>query len=211
MPSDPGKSIRDRRDMLKAGVGLAGSLLVIPAMAQTRPEQIGTIEEMRGEAFAELAGQRRTLGPKAAIFVGDILSTGSTGRLTMKLGAATTIKLGGQSRLKIDRYLAEVGGEFDMQAGHLMFERRGQPATQGITFRSAYGLMAVRGTRFFAGPSRGVFGVLVGEGKVEVTGGGRSVLVLPQQGVDIKAPGQPPTAPAPWGLPRIREMQRNFA
>jgi ferric-dicitrate binding protein FerR (iron transport regulator) len=203
--------MRDRRALLKAGASLAGSLLVLPAFAQPRPEQIGTVEEMRGEAFAERAGQRRSLAPKAAVFVGDVLSTGNNARLTMKLGAATTIKLGGESRLKIDRYLAEVGGEFDMQAGHMMFERRGKPASQGITFRSAYGLMAVRGTRFYAGPSRGVFGVLVGEGMVEVTGGGRSVLVLPQQGVDIKAPGQPPTPPAAWRLPRIREMQRNFS
>jgi ferric-dicitrate binding protein FerR (iron transport regulator) len=210
MPSESETSMRHRRDLLKVGVGLAGSLLVLPAFAQGGPEQVGTVEEMKGVAFAEQDGKRRPLALKAAVFVGDVLSTENNARLTMKLGAATTIKLGGASRLKIDRYLADVGGEFDMQAGHMMFERGGKPASQGITFRSAYGLMAVRGTRFFAGPSRGVFGVLVGRGLVEVTAGKRSVLVQPQQGVDIKAPGEPPTAPAAWREARIREMQRNF-
>lgn len=210
MSSDPVMSISDRRAILKAGAGLAGALIAAPVLAQARVAPIGTIEEVRGEAFAEKDGQRRPLAPKGEIYDGDLLSTGSGARLVMKLGAATTIKLGAASRLKIDRYLAETGGEFDMQAGHLMFERKGKPATQGITFRSAYGLMAVRGTRFYAGPSRGVFGVLVGEGKVEVTAANRAVLVLPQQGVDIKAPGQPPTAPAAWALPRIREMLANF-
>lgn len=199
-----------RRDLLKAGLGLAGTLVASGAFAQSRPTPIGTIEEIRGEAFAEGDGARRALSTNGDIFVGDLLSTGNGARLVMKLGAATTIKLGEQSRLKIDRYLAETGGEFDMQAGHVMFERTGKPATQGITFKSAFGLLAVRGTRFYAGPNRGQFALLVGHGRVEVTAGGTTVMVRRQEGIDIHSPGAPPTTPAAWKLPRIREMQGIF-
>lgn len=199
-----------RRDVLKIAAGITGALLAAPALAQTRPTPIGTIEAIRGEAFAEANGERRKLAAKGEIFVGDLLSTGADARLVMKLGAATTIKLGADSRLKVDRYLAETGGEFDMQAGHMMFERTGKPASQGITFKSAYGLLAVRGTRFYAGRNRGQFAVLVGEGRVEVTAGGRSVMVRPQEGIDIRQPGAQPTAPAAWKLPRVREMLANF-
>lgn len=200
----------DRRTLLQTGACLTAALGSGPLLAQAKPTPIGTIEELRGDAFAEQGSDRRTLSAKANIFVGDLLTTGNNALIVLKLGEATTIRLGAQAKLKIDRYLADVGGEFDMQAGHLMFERRGKQATEGITFRSAYGLLAVRGTRFYAGPNRGGFALLVGEGLVQVSAAGRTVLVRPQEGIDIKAPGQPPTVPAAWGVPRIREFQRNF-
>jgi hypothetical protein len=200
-----------RRDLLIAGGSLIGSVAARPLLAQGVLAPIGKVADLRGDASAERAGTPPLpLGRQADIFVGDLLSTSRDARLTLRLGPATTIRLGGDTRLKIERYLAEVGGELDLQAGHLMFQRTGKPASDGITFRSAYGLMAVRGTRFFAGPNRGQFAVLVGEGIVEVSAGGRTVLVRPQQGIDIKAPGQPPTTPATWKLPRIREMQQSF-
>lgn len=196
--------------MLRGGGTLIGVMAAGPLLAQSRPAPIGAVEEIRGEAAAEQGGTLRQLGPKADILVGDLLTTAKSARLTLRLGPATTIRLGGDARLKVERYLADTGGEFDLQAGHMMFQRSGKPASEGITFRSAYGLMAVRGTRFYAGPNRGQFALLVGEGLVQVSAGGRTVLVRPQQGIDIKAPGQPPTVPAAWQLPRIREMQRNF-
>ena len=201
----------DRRDVLRAGCGLTAVLAASRALAQVDPTPIGTVEEIRGEAHAETNGARRMLQVKGWVFVGDLLATGSNARLVLKLGPATTIKLGGESRLRIDRYLAETGGEFNMLAGHMQFERKGKPVSEGITFRSAYGLMAVRGTRFYAGPNRGTFAVLVGEGVLEVTAAQRSVMVRAQEGIDIKAPGQAPTAPARWAAPRIREMLSNFS
>ncbi len=200
----------DRRDVLKTALGLAAAGLAAPSFAQPRAAPIGTIAEIRGEGFAERDGERRKLTAKGDVFVGDLLSTGSNALIVMKLGASTTIKLGADSRLKVDRYLAETGGEFDIQAGHMMFERTGKPATQGISLKSVYGLLAVRGTRFYAGPNRGEFALLVGEGRVEVVAGGRTVMVRPQEGIDIHSPGAPPTTPAPWNQPRIREMLAKF-
>ena len=202
----------DRRSVLKHVVTATGLMMmaVAPASAQSSPAAIGTVEEIRGDVQAEREGKRRALDHRGEIFAGDMLMTGDAALLVLKLGAATTIKLGAQARLKVERYLADAGGVFDMQAGHMMFERKGKPATEGITFRGAYGLMAVRGTRFYAGPNRGAFALLVGEGRVEVTAGGRSVMVRPQEGIDIKVAGQAPTTPTTWQLPRIREMQANF-
>ena len=196
------------------GIGLSvGASMVIaasPAAAQPRASAIGTVMELRGDVHAEADGKRRVLQARDEVLAGDVLVTGDNARVVLQLGPQTTIKLGAQARLKIERYLAETGGVFDMQAGHMMFERKGKQARDGITFRSAYGLMAIRGTRFYAGPNRGAFALLVGEGRVEMTAGGRSVMVRPQEGIDIKAPGEPPTAPAKWKVPRMREMLANF-
>jgi ferric-dicitrate binding protein FerR (iron transport regulator) len=64
-------------------------------------------------------------------------------------------------------------------------------------------LIAVRGTRFFAGPSNGVFGVFVERGSVTVAAAARQVLLRAGQGTDIHHPGAAPTPAAKWGRPRI--------
>ena len=69
--------------------------------------------------------------------------------------------------------------------------------------RSPFGLIAVRGTRFFAGPSNGVFGVFVERGRVLVVGVDTAVIVEGGFGTDIARPGAEPTAPHPWAAPRI--------
>jgi ferric-dicitrate binding protein FerR (iron transport regulator) len=75
--------------------------------------------------------------------------------------------------------------------------------TAEMTVRSPFGLIAVRGTRCFAGPSNGVFGVFVERGAVMVIGRNTGVLVTDGQGTNIAHPGDEPAAPAPWGAARI--------
>ena len=72
-----------------------------------------------------------------------------------------------------------------------------------VTVRSPFGLMAVRGTRFFAGPSNGVFGVFVERGSVLVVGVQTAVLVTSGFGTNIARPGAEPTDSAAWGAARI--------
>jgi hypothetical protein len=69
--------------------------------------------------------------------------------------------------------------------------------------RSPFGLIAVRGTRFFAGPSDDVFGVFVARGVVTVVGQYTAVEVREGLGTDIVRPGAEPTPPHPWGAARI--------
>lgn len=108
------------------------------------------------------------------------------------------------SRIIIDRYLVDAGGEFRLEAGAMLFDRpSGGPLP--VQVRSPFGLIAVRGTRFFAGPSAQVFGVFVERGTVGVSAAGREVTVSSGQGTDIARPGAPPTPVKAWGEPRIRE------
>src|SRR5262249_7773399 len=131
--------------------------------------------------------------------------TGDGARLRLRLGRRTTLRLGERTQIKIDRYLVDAGGNIDLLEGAILFERAGKPAATELKFKSPYGLIAVRGTRFFAGPSRGVFGVFVEAGKVEVMSAGSRVILGPRQGTDIRQMGAPPTNPAFWKRPRIRE------
>lgn len=208
MTQDASQAGMRRRDfMMAAGATL---LTAVPLGLLGAADAAGAVDDVKGEAKAEQAGAGRPLAPKGPVFIGDVVSTGQKSRLALKLGERTTLKLGAEARLKLDKYVAETGGDFELIAGSLFFDRSGPPAKDGIQFRNAYGLIAVRGTRFYAGPSRGKFGILVGHGRVAVTAAGKTVVLGPQQGTDIAAIGAPPSEPRSWPTSRVREMQARF-
>ncbi len=189
----------------------ASSLLVATAIimtlsaAPTRAQTpAGDVAAIKGEALAVIAEKRRTLAQGAAVFVDEVITTGATSRLTLNLGRNTTIKLGEGVRMRIDRHMVNAGGAFDLQNGAVLFDR-GAGAPKGDTaLRSPYGLLAVRGTKFFAGPSNGVFGVFVVRGRVDVTGAGKTVRLTAGLGTNIAKPGDAPTKAAAWKAPRVK-------
>jgi ferric-dicitrate binding protein FerR (iron transport regulator) len=160
---------RNRRWLLRCGA------LALPFLAALRParaaEQVGSVEDVTGEAFAELESVRRALNRAVPIFLNEEVVTGAASRLTMQLGRNTTVKLGEQARLRIDRFLVDAGGEMTLRSGPMLFD--GQPRRAGVQVRSPFALIAVRGTRFFAGPSNDRFGVFVARGSVTVSAAGQ--------------------------------------
>jgi ferric-dicitrate binding protein FerR (iron transport regulator) len=190
----------DRRWLLCRGA------LALPFILALRPasavERVGSVEDVTGEAFAEIESVRRTLDRAAPVFLGEEVVTGVASRLGMRLGRDTTVRLGEQARLKIDRFLVDAGGEMTLRSGPLLFD--GQPRRAGVQIRSPFALIAVRGTRFFAGPSNDRFGVFVVRGSVAVTSAGQQVILREGEGTDIASPGTPPTPVKRWAPERIR-------
>jgi len=192
----------DRRDVLGfAGALLAASAFSAPSYAADRA---GRVEEVKGEAFVDASDQHRALEKSADVYVGDRVATGVSSRLTMLLGEDTTIKLGEKAQLVIDQFLSTTGGEISLQSGPMLFDRPSGSRPAPVKIRSSYGLIAVRGTKFFAGPSNGVFGVFVDHGTVAVSGGGSEVVLQAGQGTNLESPGSKPSAASTWGPERIR-------
>jgi hypothetical protein len=138
------------------------------------------------------------------VFVGDAVATGPQSALVLRLGAVTEVRLGAEARLRIDRFLVNAGGVLVLDRGAMLYdhdEKEGGP--NDVTVRSPYGLIAVRGTRFFAGPSNGVFGVFVEQGTVTVVGVQTAVTVTSGLGTNIARPGDEPSMPVVWGQARI--------
>ena len=169
-------------------------------------EHAGEVADIKGQAEATTGEQKRKLLRMTAIFVNDIVRTESQSALSLQLGKRTLVKLGAESQIRIDKYLPDAGGEIELINGVIGFSRSGPKSDEDLRFRTAYGLIAVRGTRFYAGPSDGRFGVLVSEGRVAVSAGGKTVVLGPQQGTEIAAPGAPPSAPARWKPARVRAL-----
>jgi ferric-dicitrate binding protein FerR (iron transport regulator) len=203
--TDLGEVKRDRfcnrRRLLRHGaLALPFILAGLPARAA---ERAGSVEDVTGEAFAEIDAVRRTLDRAAPVFLGDDVATGVASRLGMLLGRNTKIRLGENARLKIDRFLVDAGGEMTLRSGPLLFDRPSGSAPAGVQIRSPFALIAVRGTRFFAGPSNGRFGVFVARGSVVVTSAGQRVILREGEGTDFVSPGTPPTPVKRWAPERI--------
>ncbi|MEP9352212.1 FecR family protein [Xanthobacter sp. KR7-65] len=197
--SNGGAAVRLSRRALLAAMA-AG--LVPGALHAADPA--GAVEAVTGPGTAERDGRSVNLAPGDALFVGDTILTGEAARLAMRLGRTTQVRLGGRTRLRIDRFLVDRGGVFTLGSGAMLYDRpEGAPAPDSQV-DTPYGRLVVRGTRFFAGPVEGLFGVFVARGAVEVTGGGTTVALGPGQGTDIGMPGLPPSPPRTWSEARIR-------
>jgi ferric-dicitrate binding protein FerR (iron transport regulator) len=163
----------------------------------------GEVEDLKGNAFADAGQQHRALDKASPLYVGDRISTSASSRLTMRLGTDTTIKLGENTQLVIDRFLSETGGEISLESGPILFDRPPGARRIPMQIRSPYAVIAVRGTQFFAGPSNGVFGVFVQDGTLDVSAAGSTVTLSAGQGTNLQTPGAAPTAPVNWGKLRI--------
>ena len=192
-----------RRSLVRLGVSSL-ALLMSRAARVHGAERAGSIEDIKGEGFAESGAVRRLLEREAPVFIADRVGTGPASRLTLQLGRFTRIRLGERTRLVIDRYLVDAGGEFTLESGPLLFDRPPGSRPSPVQIRSPFGLIAVRGTRFFAGPSGTVFGVFVERGRVAVSAGVGEVILGAGEGTDISHPGAPPTPAKRWGRERIR-------
>ena len=190
---------RINRRILIAGLGLVG---LAPFTASAQENVAGKVDEAIGVVTAEGRDSPRPLAAQATVFVGDTVATGNASKLGMKLGRETELRLGELARIKIDRYLVNAGGTIQLNAGPLLLDK--PPTSPQVSIRSPFGLISVRGTRVFAGPSKGVFGVFVQHGRVTVTAAGKSVTLTDGEGTDIARRGVAPTPPARWGEERIR-------
>ena len=112
-------------------------------------EVAGSVEELKGEAFAQAEQQRRTLENAAPIFLGDEVSTGLAAKLTIRLGKETTVRLGELVHLMINLAVKNAGGELVLSSGALLFDRAPSAEPRPLHIRSSFGLIAVRGNAFF--------------------------------------------------------------
>src|SRR5579863_4441906 len=185
-----------RRSLLRAVI--VGSVLARYVDVAAANEPIGSVADARGDVFKEVRSDHVALEATAPLFIKDVVGTGAESRATLRLGANTVIRMGANAVLTIDRFLANAGGEIILQSGPILYDHDESAPPAHMKIRSAFGPIAVRGTRFFAGPSAGVFGVFVERGSVIVTTAAAGVEVDAGQGTNIERVGANPTSPAPW-------------
>ena len=191
-----------RRTFIAGCAIAAGGLFALPTRAGT---VIGTASDIRGAVQRKRQQSSEGLATGTEIMEKDLVATGADGFADLLLEGDTRILLGNQSELLLDSFIANQGGTLELGMGQMVFDRpEGLPKVE-LALRTTFGMIGVRGTKFFCGPSRGVFGVFVEHGQVAVEGGGVTELVGPGEGVEIAKPGDAPNKPVLWKEPRIVE------
>ena len=184
---------------MAAGLFLAALPTVAPAA-----DPAGAVVSLRGQASAFARSDRRALAPDAAVFLDDTVATAEQSRVEIRLGADTTLRLGEKGRVKLDR-IAATGTTIDLEQGALVVDKAPESRARSLEIESSFGRIAVRGTKFFAGPSRGGFGVAVLRGHVVVEAAGVAVDLHEGEGTDIARPGDPPSPVRAWTPARLAE------
>lgn len=170
---------------------------------QSADNVVGSVAEVKGEANAEKGGRRRVLSRKSPVLLDDTLTTGAQSRLRAYLAGRTTLRLGAGTKVRIDKFIVNAGGELALGSGALLLDAPAKRFKGGLTVESPFALIAVRGTRFFAGDIDGTFGVFVDRGAVDVSAAGVTVRLRAGEGTDIARPGDPPGPVKKWGRPKI--------
>lgn len=177
------------------------ALVLMPRRVQAQAA-IGTTRSLSGTAQLIRAGQAGALHLADPLMEGDEVATMAASSAGLELFSATQIALGPEAHFTIDRFAADLGGVVTV-GGAMVLDRPDDLPKLDLTVQSAFAQIGVRGTRFFAGPSKGVYGVFVARGAVEVQAGGATRRLGPGEGVDIASPGAPPSPVAQWKAPRI--------
>ncbi|MDK9698308.1 MAG: FecR family protein [Siculibacillus sp.] len=188
---------------LPPALALGFAVVAAPATA-VAADPAGAVVSLRGQASAFARSDRRALSPAASVFLEDTVATAEQSRVEIRLGADTTLRLGEKGRVKIAR-VAAAGTTLDLEEGALVVDKAPESRARSLDIESSFGRIAVRGTSFFAGPSRGVFGVAVLRGHVTVEAAGRSVELREGEGTDIARPGDPPSPVKTWAPARLAE------
>jgi ferric-dicitrate binding protein FerR (iron transport regulator) len=189
------------RRVLLQGVVAAGAFGELRAVFAAE-QAVGAVSEVTGEAVAQLNDRRRKLEPKSALYLGETINTAAQSRLRAVLARKTSLRLGANTKVRIDQFLVNTGGELVLDSGALLIDTSGK-FPKGLDVQSPFALIAVRGTRFFAGPIEGIFGVFVSRGVVDVTAGDQTVRLRTGEGTDIAHPGDAPGSVKKWGKPKI--------
>jgi hypothetical protein len=198
----------ERRTVLRGG--LAALTLRATGAHGAAAVTAGEVETSRGDCFVRTVSAQHPLTPNAVVFVGDSVGTGVDSSLGLLLGASTKVRLGAETQLRIDRFIVNVGGTLNLDHGSILYDHDPNDGAAALTVRSSFGLIAVRGTRFFSGPSAGVFGVFVERGTVVVVGVNTAVYLGPGEGTNLAAPGAEPSPPAVWGAGRVAAAMAQF-
>lgn len=188
-----------RRQVLIGSAALGATFVAGPALAA---DEIGQVVATQGSAILQRAATLMPIGPDDALYERDLVQTGVQSYAELFLNEATQINLGPETALEIDSFVAAIGGQFTI-GGTMAFDRPDDLPPIDLTLRTAFARIGVRGTRFFVGPSQGVFSVFVARGAVQVSAADVTLRLFTGEGVEIADPGAAPSDIVRWGEARI--------
>ena len=129
----------ERRTVLR---GLAAALALRTTRAYSAAAiRAGEVETSRGDCFARTVSSQHPLAPNAAVFVGDSVGTGVDSSLGLLLGAATKVRLGAETQLRIDQFIVNAGGILNLDRGAILYDHDPKDGSDASAVRSPFGAL----------------------------------------------------------------------
>lgn len=201
----PLKTNFQRRQLLRA---IGTGFLLRPAVSVAAGKEVGYVAEVFGLCFAKATKSRR-LTKAQGVAVGETVWTEKLSKAVFELRFGGRLHLGPETRIVIDDFVSSESGELVLDQGAVIFDRSEKLPKIELLLKMQYGQLAVRGTKFFAGPSDGKFGVFVEHGEVVVSNSRGSVVLGTGEGTDFAEANSPPSPVKKWGAKRISAAYAN--
>ncbi|MEX1036812.1 MAG: FecR domain-containing protein [Sneathiella sp.] len=176
-------------------------------------DDVGTVTRLKNTASVTRLGQQVNIETGFKIQEFDEIRSGEEARVEITFHDGTKLNIGANCHIVIDKFLfdpdTDIGiailrvfeGPFRFITGRI-----GKTQDPQIVVQSRFGVIGVRGTDFWAGPSRGQYGVLLLEGAISVTNSsGQRILTIPGTGVNLTSNDIPPSEVTTWGAERAAE------
>ncbi len=176
-------------------------------------DEVATVTKLRNSAHVFRKGQQIALNEGFKIEEFDEVLTGKDTRVEITFIDGTKLNIGEHSNIVIDKFLFDpvnhlgiailrsLEGAFRFVTGNI-----GKVNQPQIVVQSRFGVIGVRGTDFWAGPSRGVYGVLLLDGSISVVNPmGQRILTAPGTGVNLTGNDAPPSEVTAWGAERAAD------
>ena len=197
--------------ILAIGLAFIAAFSAAP-YAHAAGSEVGTVTRIQNSANVARQGKFLELQAGAKIKENDEVQSGPDARVEITFKDGTKLTIGENSLIAIDKFLfdpdSDVGaillralqGPFHFITGSI-----GKLEKKQIEVQSRFGVIGVRGTDFWAGPSQNVYGVLLLKGLITVfnSAGGR-ILSAPGQGVNLTSANEPPGEVTVWGAARAQ-------
>lgn len=169
-----------------------------PAGAETARPEVGAVERLQNRAAAIYDGAERDLSLAAPVLFEDALRTGSGARMTSRFLDDSTLTLGENATMVIDRFVYDPDANdrtviMRNAAGAFLLavENLGSSEGNRVEVRTPVAIIGIRGTTVWGGEIDGGYGVLALDGRVTVTTVAGSTTLNPGEGVTITAPSDP--------------------
>lgn len=182
-------------------------------VAKDETDIVGTILEVEGEATITGAdGKSQPAVVNNPVRTNDVLATGPKSRLYVMLIDQTELTLSENGQMSVDEYFFDDSDNTDNSATYSVVKGAflyvsglvAKKEKPDVTVNIPSGSIGIRGTRFWGGEVDGEYGVLVGDGEVEVdTGTATKARLKKGEGTTLRGRGIAPDPVKAWGKPKI--------
>lgn len=185
--------------MIRQAILCALALFVLFAAPAARADTsganavIGTVLEVQGQVTVTDATGSRAAALNSDIHMNDVVTTGPASHVYILLIDNTQWTLAENSKFRVDDFVFDQNDKADNMARYSVLQGAfnyvsglvAKKANPDVNIATPVGSIGIRGTDFWGGPIDGQYGVMVNEGRVDLTTQAGAVSVAQGQGTTV--------------------------